>query len=76
MSNLFIRKVLVIFGILLFLVAIAIGVSIIVLSFKFIQGTWLTLWEFILAMIGVGLGGALIGLLGLVLVYAAIDDKK
>lgn len=75
-SKILIRKILIIFGLLLILVSIAIGVSIVIFSFKFMNGCWLNWWQYILAMIGLGLAGAIIAVIGIFMIYISIDEQN
>jgi hypothetical protein len=74
-GRLLIRKILIIVGLIMLTISIAIGVCIIIFSFKFMAGTWLTLGKYILAMIGLGLAGAIIAIIGIFIIYLSIDTS-
>lgn len=72
-ARLLIRKILIIMGLILLAISICIGITIIIFSFKFMNGSWLTLGKYILAMLGLGFGGLFIGILGVFVIYLSID---
>lgn len=74
-GRLLIRKILIIVGLIMLTISITIGVCIIIFSFKFMAGTWLTLGKYILAMIGLALAGAIIAIIGIFIIYLSIDTS-
>jgi hypothetical protein len=74
-SRIVIRKILIIFGLLMLLIAVAAGVTIIVFSFKFMGGEWLTVGKYVLTIIGLAVAGFIIGLFGVLTIYLSIDQN-
>lgn len=75
-TKLLIRKILIIAGLLFIALAIAIGVCIIIFSFKFMGGIWLTWWQYMLAMLGLGIAAMIIAVLGIFVIYLSIDNNN
>ena len=74
-GRLLIRKILIITGLIMIGISITIGICIIVFSFKFMAGSWLTVGKYILAMIGLALAGAIIAIIGVLMIYLSIDTN-
>lgn len=74
-GRLLIRKILIIAGLIMIGISITIGICIIVFSFKFMAGSWLTVGKYILAMIGLALAGAIIAIIGVLMIYLSIDTN-
>ena len=70
------RKILVILGLLLICCSIGAGICIVVFSFRYMGGDWLSLGKYIVAVLGLGLGGMFIGLLGISVIHLSIDINK
>lgn len=68
------KKIVVILGLLLILCSVACGICIVIFSFKFMGGNWLSLGKYILAVLGLGLGGMFIGLTGINIIMKLISD--
>jgi hypothetical protein len=75
MKNLFIKRLLILLGFVLILISIAIGISIIVFSCKYMAGTWLTFGKYIISMVALGTGGFFIAFTGIIIIYVStVDD--
>lgn len=79
MSN-SLKKIIAILGLILILCSIACGICIVIFSFKFMGGKWLGLGKYILAVLGLGLGGMFIASAGINVIkiledHNNIDDK-
>lgn len=74
-GRLLIRKILIIAGLIMIGISITIGICIIVFSFKFMAGSWLTLGKYIFAMIGLAFAGAIIAIIGVLMIYLSIDTN-
>ena len=74
-GRLMIRKILIIMGLILIGIAIAIGISIIIFSFKYINGIWLSFGKYLISMIVLALSGAIVGVLGIFIIYLSIDTN-
>lgn len=74
-GRLLIRKILIIAGLIMIGISITIGICIIIFSFKFMAGSWLTVGKYILAMIGLALAGAIIAIIGVLMIYLSIDTN-
>jgi hypothetical protein len=75
-TRMVIRKILIIFGLLFILISIAIGVSIVIFSFKFMGGSWLPVWKYILSMIGLAIAGLIIAIIGILIIYLSVDTSQ
>ena len=75
-TRMVIRKILIIFGLLFILISIAIGVSIVIFSFKFMAGSWLPLWKYILAILGLAVAGLIIAVIGILIIYLSVDTSQ
>ena len=74
-GRILIRKILIIAGLIMIGISVTIGICIIVFSFKFMAGSWLTVGKYILSMIGLALAGAIIACLGIFIIYLSIDTN-
>ena len=75
-TKMIVRKFLIIAGLLMILSAVIAGILIIVFSFKFAGGQWISWWKYVLAMIGLGLGAMIEALTGIFTIYLAIDEGE
>ena len=75
-TKLIIRKIMIIFGLILLAISIAIGVSIIIFSFKFMKNLGLLWWQYMLAVIGLAIAGFIVGVLGILLIYISVDTGQ
>lgn len=74
MKNLFIKRLSIILGFILILLSIAIGISIIIFSFKYMAGSWLTFGKYIISTIALGIAAFFIAFIGIIIVYVSIVD--
>ena len=79
MSNL-LKRMIAILGLILILCSVACGICIVIFSFKFMfmDGKWLSLGKYILAVLSLGFGGMLIGVTGMNTIKLLIynEDKE
>ena len=68
------KKIAIILGLLLILCSAACGMCIVIFSFKFMGGNWLSLGKYILAVLGLGLGGMFIGLTGINIIMKIVSN--
>lgn len=71
-----IRKFLIILGFLFLIIAIAGGVYIVILSFKFAGGAWLVWWKYALVMLGLAVASAIIAIIGIFIIYLATNTRE
>ena len=72
----FIKNLLTILGFILILISIIIGISIIVFSYKYMAGNWLTFGKYVISMIALGIGGFFIAFVGILIIHIAIFDEN
>lgn len=71
-----IRKFLIIIGLILLAITVIGGLCIIYFAFKFSAGNWLPWWQYMLAMLGYAIALAVVALIGIFIIYLAIDTNE
>ena len=72
----FIKALLIIFGLILIILSVVSGVFIIIFSYKFMSGTWITFSKYILSAIALAVSGFLMALVGYIIIYVTTWEDK
>jgi hypothetical protein len=72
----FIKALLVILGLILIILSIVSGIFIIIFSYKYMSGTWITFSKYILSAIVLAVSGFLMALAGYMIIYVATWEDK
>lgn len=71
-----VQKIVIIIGLLLMACSIMSGICIVIFSFKFLGGGWMTFGRYLLTVLGLGLGGMFIGFLGITTIHTSRELYK
>ena len=75
--SLLLKRIVIILGLLLVITSICIGISIIIFSFKFLDGSiTLNAFQYFVIMLAIGIAGFCIGFLGILIIYTASEEHK
>ena len=72
----FIKALLIIFGLILIILSIVSGILIIIFSYKFMSGAWLSFSKYILSAIALAIFGFLMALVGYIIIYVTTWEDK
>lgn len=61
-------------GMILILLSIIIGILVIALTYKFMAGSWLSVKQFIVAVLSISAAGFWVAFSGLLLIHSALND--